>query len=191
MTTTGATKVPKAQSDTKAEIRAVALELFGQKGYGKTSLREIAERLDITKAALYYHYRSKNELLQAMMEPLRRDTVELAARHGGGAADPRALLGDYFDLCVRHSALLLALLNDMGSLVESGLVGWMVDWRTRLDAALVGEEPPTPARMGAVIALGGIQDIAVLMAPADAVAHRETAVEIALAALTVAMADMD
>lgn len=181
----------RARSDTKTEIRTVALELFGRKGYEKTSLREIAERLDITKAALYYHYRSKDELLQALMRPLREDAEELLGGYADGAVDPRTVLGDYFDLCVRHSALLMALLNDVGSLGESGLVEWVIDRRHALDVVLVGEEPETPARMGAVIALGGIQDIAVLMAPGEAHTHRDAAVEIALAALETGKAYMD
>lgn len=41
----------------------MALELFNEQGYDKTSLREIAERLGITKAALYYHFESKSEIL--------------------------------------------------------------------------------------------------------------------------------
>jgi AcrR family transcriptional regulator len=45
--------------DTRARIQQVALELFAEQGYDKTSLREIAERLDVTKAALYYHFKSK------------------------------------------------------------------------------------------------------------------------------------
>lgn len=57
--------------------------------------------------------------------------------------------------------------------------------------ASVGEEPETPARMGAVIALGGIQDIAVLPASGVAEHRREAAVEIALAALSAGLAHMD
>jgi NADH dehydrogenase len=46
------------------------LELFSRHGYEKTSLREIAERLGMTKAALYYHYPSKQALLLAIVVPL-------------------------------------------------------------------------------------------------------------------------
>jgi AcrR family transcriptional regulator len=56
-------------TDTRDRILAVASELFTEQGYEGTSLREIADRLDITKAALYYHFRSKDELLQALLEP--------------------------------------------------------------------------------------------------------------------------
>jgi AcrR family transcriptional regulator len=37
--------------------------LFNEQGYDKTSLREIAERLDVTKAALYYHFERKEDIL--------------------------------------------------------------------------------------------------------------------------------
>ncbi|MEU3016511.1 hypothetical protein ABZ635_03835 [Nocardiopsis sp. NPDC007018] len=88
------------------------------------------------------------------MEPLRRDAEDLVRRFGGGAGDSCEVLGAYFDLCVRHGTLMRALLNDLGSLNEVGLVDLIMDWRRRLDAALVGESPGTPARMGAVVALG-------------------------------------
>src|SRR5215475_13717231 len=47
------------RGDTRERIQSIALELFAEQGYEKTSLREIAERLGVTKAALYYHFRSK------------------------------------------------------------------------------------------------------------------------------------
>ena len=62
----------RARSDTRARIQQVALELFAEQGYDKTSLREIAERLDVTKAALYYHFKSKELSLIHISEPTRR-----------------------------------------------------------------------------------------------------------------------
>ncbi|HEX6354799.1 helix-turn-helix domain-containing protein [Actinophytocola sp.] len=56
--------------DTRDTIRAVALELFSTKGFEQTSLREIAERVGLTKASLYYHYPSKQALLIAVVEPV-------------------------------------------------------------------------------------------------------------------------
>jgi AcrR family transcriptional regulator len=56
-------------NDTRERILAVASELFTEQGYEGTSLREIADRLDITKAALYYHFRSKEEILQGLLTP--------------------------------------------------------------------------------------------------------------------------
>jgi AcrR family transcriptional regulator len=53
--------------DTRTRIQAIALELFTEQGYDATSLREIAERLGVTKAALYYHFKSKEEIVESLM----------------------------------------------------------------------------------------------------------------------------
>lgn len=45
----------------------MALELFAEQGYEATSLREIAERLGVTKAALYYHFKTKDEIVQSLL----------------------------------------------------------------------------------------------------------------------------
>jgi AcrR family transcriptional regulator len=52
---------------TRERIQAVALELFAAQGYDKTSLREIAERLGVTKAALYYHFQSKEDIVASLV----------------------------------------------------------------------------------------------------------------------------
>jgi AcrR family transcriptional regulator len=54
------------RSDTRQRIQDVALELFASQGYEKTSLREIAERLQVTKAALYYHFKTKEDILVSL-----------------------------------------------------------------------------------------------------------------------------
>jgi AcrR family transcriptional regulator len=68
------------RSDTRQRIQEVALELFAEQGYEKTSLREIAERLEVTKAALYYHFRTKEDILIALYEDLTRPLEELVIR---------------------------------------------------------------------------------------------------------------
>jgi AcrR family transcriptional regulator len=54
--------------DTRSRLREVALQLFAEQGYEKTSLREIAERLGVTKAALYYYYPSKEDIVRSLVE---------------------------------------------------------------------------------------------------------------------------
>ncbi|MCL2585198.1 MAG: TetR/AcrR family transcriptional regulator [Streptosporangiales bacterium] len=51
------------RGDTRQRIQQIALELFAEQGYERTSLREIAERLGVTKAALYYHFKSKEDIV--------------------------------------------------------------------------------------------------------------------------------
>jgi AcrR family transcriptional regulator len=67
----------RAGRDTKAEIQAVALELFSTQGYEATSLREIADRLGITKAALYYHFTSKQDIVALGLAERAAEAVAL------------------------------------------------------------------------------------------------------------------
>jgi AcrR family transcriptional regulator len=71
--------VSPRQADTRQRALDVALELFAEQGYEKTSLREIAERLNVTKAALYYHFASKEALLSAIVDSLVEPADELVA----------------------------------------------------------------------------------------------------------------
>jgi AcrR family transcriptional regulator len=59
---------PTPRTDTRARAQKVALELFAEQGYEKTSLREIAERLGVTKAALYYHFKSKEDIVHSLTD---------------------------------------------------------------------------------------------------------------------------
>jgi len=52
---------------THNKILEVAAKIFSEKGYTGTSMREIAEELDITKAALYYHFPSKEAIFGACL----------------------------------------------------------------------------------------------------------------------------
>src|SRR2546421_11516163 len=53
-------------ASTRGRILDVALDLFVRKGYAETSLREIAAELGFSKAALYYHFESKQDILLAL-----------------------------------------------------------------------------------------------------------------------------
>jgi len=59
---------PTPRTDTRVRAQQVALELFAEQGYEKTSLREIAERLGVTKAALYYHFKSKEDIVHSFTD---------------------------------------------------------------------------------------------------------------------------
>jgi AcrR family transcriptional regulator len=52
---------------TRQRILDVALALFAERGYDATSMREIAERVGFTKAALYYHFDSKADIVRSML----------------------------------------------------------------------------------------------------------------------------
>ncbi|PYC87878.1 TetR family transcriptional regulator [Streptomyces tateyamensis] len=67
------------RSDTRTRIIAVALELFSEQGYEKTSLREIADRLGVTKAALYYHFKTKDDIVHGIVQTMAAPIDETIA----------------------------------------------------------------------------------------------------------------
>jgi AcrR family transcriptional regulator len=77
---TDQSKTKKRTRLTQKAIVATAAELFAGWGFGATSLDDIAERLGVTKGALYYHIKNKEEILRliylmvlaASEEPLAR-----------------------------------------------------------------------------------------------------------------------
>ncbi|MFC6886562.1 MULTISPECIES: TetR/AcrR family transcriptional regulator [Actinomadura] len=69
----------RRRKDTRVRIQDVALELFLERGYDQTSLREIAERLGVTKAALYYHFKTKEDIVVSLVQGLARPIDELIA----------------------------------------------------------------------------------------------------------------
>jgi AcrR family transcriptional regulator len=79
------TAAPAAQSsDTKQRILDVALDLFTEQGYDGTSLRQIAEQLGVTKAALYYHFESKEDILMALHMRIHEFGRDALLRIGDG-----------------------------------------------------------------------------------------------------------
>ena len=65
------------KGDTRGRIQSIALELFAEQGYEKTSLREIAERLGVTKAALYYHFKTKEDIVGSLFDDFRVQVDEV------------------------------------------------------------------------------------------------------------------
>ncbi len=75
---------PATSNDTKQRILDVALDLFTEQGYDGTSLRQIAEQLGVTKAALYYHFESKEDILMALHLRLHEFGKDALLRIGEG-----------------------------------------------------------------------------------------------------------
>ncbi|GAA3697570.1 TetR family transcriptional regulator [Nonomuraea antimicrobica] len=65
------------REDTRTRIQEIALRLFTEQGYEATSLREIAEELGVTKAALYYHFKTKDDIVASLVETRLAELEEL------------------------------------------------------------------------------------------------------------------
>lgn len=63
-----ARKIKEEANQTKEKILMAALDLFYQKGYGKTSLNDISNSLKMTKGAIYWHFKNKEDLFYSLIE---------------------------------------------------------------------------------------------------------------------------
>jgi AcrR family transcriptional regulator len=173
-------------ADTRARIQAVALELFAERGLPQTSLRDIAERLGVTKAALYYHFASREELVASLVRPLVDDfDAYVADREAQDRVDPRALLESYFDLSYKHRRLVQVAIHDLTVLQQLDLVPLFTNWRERLITLLVGPEADVAQQVRGVVALGGLSDCVVGFDEVSPGVLRTAAVDAAYDALSV------
>ena len=185
-----------AGDQTRARIVEVALELIADRGFAATSTREIAERLGVTKAALYYYFRTKDDLLSAIVGPataelealIERAVTERAVTERAvtdASSDARDnLLLSYVDLVARHAELIRVLANDP-AVKECASLRAVVPLFQRLVPLLAGtDEPDTAQRTRVRAALSAIHGALVRGQPDDdPEILRATAVEVARAVL--------
>jgi AcrR family transcriptional regulator len=171
-------------SDTKERILTAARELFAKKGVQKTSLQEIADKLGITKPALYYHFASREDLLRSIVQPLIDEgQLFLEKQEKASKIEARALLEGYFDFHYERRHDLLLILSELTTLAELGLIETVLSWRARLTDLLCGPNPPLAQAARAVVALGGVQDCTMQFADVPQDELRVAAVDAAIAAL--------
>ncbi|MFC4112039.1 TetR/AcrR family transcriptional regulator [Nonomuraea zeae] len=168
-------------SDTKARIQAVARELFAEQGVQNTSLRQISDRLGITKPALYYHFASRDDLVRSIVQPMVQDVERFVGTRQPG--DARELLDDYFDLIWRHREVIVMVVRELSTLGVLDLGTRMFEWRRQVITLLLGPELTQAQHIRATVALGGMSDCAVEYAHLPLEDVKPTAVEAAAAAL--------
>lgn len=73
-------RVVKEAEERRNEILDVAEELFSSKGFDNTSTNDILERVGIARGTLYYHFKSKEEILDAMIERINNQLIAAASK---------------------------------------------------------------------------------------------------------------
>ncbi|HXM62901.1 MAG TPA: helix-turn-helix domain-containing protein [Terriglobales bacterium] len=81
----------KRSLEKRARLKTAGLALFGEKGYESTSIDEIARRAKLAVGTFYQHFRSKRQLLLALMDELLEKLSQLDFRPTG-VADVRAVV---------------------------------------------------------------------------------------------------
>jgi AcrR family transcriptional regulator len=98
------------EGDTRERILDVALDLFIEQGYDKTSLRQIAEPLGFTQAAIYYHFAAKQDILIALhlrLHKLGRPAFEQLGKEAGPSGWAAVLRGLVDTMLANHKLFVL------------------------------------------------------------------------------------
>jgi len=98
------------EKGTRDRILDIALQLFIDKGFDKTSLREIADQLGFSKAAIYYHFASKEDILMALhlrLHEFGREALDTLGQSPVSPASWAELLDRLIDQMLEHRSLFL------------------------------------------------------------------------------------
>jgi AcrR family transcriptional regulator len=117
----GAGQVAIGESDmpplraARSRIIAASLELFAQQGVGGTSLQMIADAIGVTKAAIYFQFRTKDEIVLAAAEDelaKLEAVIDAAEAESSPACRRHVLLRRIVDLSVDRRRTVSVILSD-------------------------------------------------------------------------------
>lgn len=136
-----------AATDTRARLLDTALKLFSEHGVEGTSLQMIADELGVTKAAVYYHFKTKDEITEAVAAPTLQQLDQIVegarTKRSRGAQIDHALAG-FVELIVHHRTLVSLYNSDPG--IQRVMNRTLQaprgeDLRTRMRTVLAGANP--------------------------------------------------
>jgi AcrR family transcriptional regulator len=106
----------------RAEIVAIAGELFATRGYANTTVREIADAAGILSGSLYHHFDSKESMIEALMRDFLEDIGHQYTTVASAGTDPvttlRALVHVAFGALATDRAAVAVMLNEYNVLVQ-------------------------------------------------------------------------
>jgi len=150
------------RGETRERVLDAALELFGEHGVGGTSLQMIADRLGVTKAAVYYLFPAKEDIVVAVLQPLfdqLSGVVEAARNEPARRRRFDLLLEGMVDLVLDHRLVTAALQGDPGVAEIMRQQPQMIEQITGFSALLLGPEPDLAAQIQASLFGGGLMII--------------------------------
>lgn len=106
-----------ADAATRDRILEAATELFGARGFGRTTIRQIGERARANSALIYYYFGSKTGLFEALVQRVQQAVHGNLERSLAGSGAPREKLERFIRLQVEllrgRSPLLRILLREV------------------------------------------------------------------------------
>ncbi|SEH53786.1 DNA-binding transcriptional regulator, AcrR family [Mycolicibacterium rutilum] len=153
----------EAGGPTRRRLIDVAVELFKQHSVAGTSLQMISDELGLTKSAIYHHFRTRDELLTAVMEPLISEVAAMVAAaetRRGPHARADHLLRDYAALAAANRELIPLFTGDPAVIA---LLRTRTDWAAVVErqmALLAGVAPGLGGQVKAALVMSGIASAA-------------------------------
>jgi AcrR family transcriptional regulator len=166
-------------------IARLALDRFRVSGFVGTSIADLAGALGVSKAAIYYHYRSKDALLHRLIDPVL-DAIDACIQdHTTPARTPRQLLGAYLAVLIAHREVVPLVATDVAVLNHPKIGPRLRTQNQQLRALLTTADTSVAARLRAEAALGGIWRPLIAEPPLDLAdpAHQRILIDAAVAAL--------
>lgn len=172
---------------TREAILDAARRLFSERGYDATSLRQIADAVGTTKAAVYYHFPAKEHLLLELTRPwldaLGGLVAEMRSSAAKGGCDAERTLEAYLDVCIAHHRTLNLLANDPATGNHPDIGRRALTLIDTLSHHIAGDDASDTRLVHTACAIGVVHAVAGLSS--DLVdAHRQTVLDAAMAALS-------
>ena len=173
---------PRNRRDT---LLRAALDGFTRRGYDGTSVAELATATGMSKAAVSYHFPTKNDLLHALVDPLLDGLDALIERHPQAPTWPdevQALLDDYLTTLTEHSQVAAWVDTDKAVLNHPEIGARLHRNTDRMCRAITGSTGDgTAAAARAMAALGSLWRPIRALTPAQLAAHRDALIHAAMA----------
>lgn len=150
--------VDTGTGDTRQRLIEAAVDLFTTHSFAGTSLQMIADELGFTKAAIYHHFRTREQLLDAVVGPILEQlaiAIDAAEQLRGVHARADYILTSYAQLAVDNRVVAVLAADP----AVAGMLRTRREWDELIDRqmALLADVEPGPAgKVKAAVVLAGI-----------------------------------
>jgi len=153
--------VRRASRGARERVLEAALDLFGEHGVSGTSLQMIADRIGVSKAAVYHQFHTKEEIVLGVITPAMEELhvrIEAAERLPAPAARREAMLTALVELAVGNRRIAAILRADPAA-AELARSHPALDVGNRIRALFVGPDPDARADVAGAMVGGALMMI--------------------------------
>jgi AcrR family transcriptional regulator len=151
---------------TRQQILDTAVQLFAERGYDATSLQMIADRMGVTKAAVYYHFPAKSDIVQAISLPVAEDlerVLDLAASTLPMAARRTLLVDRFIDVLLANRDVITVFVSNPAKNDHKHVDPGRYDGLVERAVALLYGPDATPDERAALYLLSGLAKVVPLL----------------------------